>query len=328
MKMHYRATAVALAAVLVLAVCGRAAAGEKVILRLGHSQNEEGVWHRALLVLKEEAAKRTDGGIDIQLFANESLGPEMENVTAIQQGNAEMVCSGDSMVNWAPLAACVAMPYAITDLNLMIPIIEDPKIGGRITEDILKRAGLRSLGYILRGPRNLTAKKKVANYNEMKGLKLRVSNNNNHVRTFANFGAAVTSMAWSEVFSALQNGTIDAQENPYDSIISASIFEVNKYLMETEHVTTWIYVLIGDNVFQGLSPEYRKALLESAEVFQKYANKLFWETYEEQGKFLRTKMEFVKLDKTPFIESAKKTQKQILTPEVYEVYQLMANYKK
>lgn len=301
-------------------------AAKKIVLRVGHAQNEKGDWQKGLEVFAKEASERTKAEVEVQIFPNETLGRELDNITSIHQGTAEMVLSGDSMVNWAPYAAAVALPYAMKNgYSDVEKALARPDIGGVIEKDIIENVKLKPLGYFLRSARNLTANRKVEKYADLRGLKMRIANNPLHQKLWSAFGASANPMNWSEVFSALQNGTIEAQENPYAQIISANIYEVQKYLVLTEHIYTWIYVLVGVDVWNKLSPSQQAALQESADIATKFQHDYHKNEVREQEEFLKGKMEFISIDKTPFIETSKKVLKTELSPELYAIYEKMLN---
>ena len=297
--------------------------GGTLVLRVGHSQNDQGDWHKALEFFKKDLAERTNGAIDVQIFASETLGSEIDNITSIHQGTAEMVVSGDSMVNWAPFAAALGLPYALSGYDAMIKAVEDPEIGGAIAQNIVDNALLRPVGYFLRSARNLTSNKKVEKYADLRGLKMRIANNPVHQKLWNAFGASANPMNFSEVFSALQNGTIDAQENPYAQIIAANLFEVQKYLVKTEHVYSWIYVLIGEELWQSLPQDQRDAIVASGKAMSAFQRDYHLKEVSQQEEFLKGRMEFIDIDKAPFVEEAKKVMKDVLEPELFAIYEKM-----
>lgn len=293
---------------------------EAIVIRIGHAQNEEGDWQKGLEVFKEQVESLSNGTMTVEIYANEVLGAEVDNITAIQQGTCEGVLSGDTMSNWTPYAALVAMPYAVNSLDDLITAAESDEIGGVIEEQIIENVKLHPIGFFVRSARNLTTNKKVESMDDLKGMKVRVPNNNLHLAMWNAFGASATPLAWSETFSALQNGTVDAQENPYANIISANIPEVQKYLIKTEHVYSWIYVLLGEDFWQSLTVEQQEIIETAAAEMQEFQWDYLRDMVAEQEAQLQEQMEFVEVDKTPFIETAKEVLKEQLDPEIYELY--------
>lgn len=276
-----------------------------VTLKLGHLANEQNTWHKAALNFAEEVAALTDGAVEVQVFPNESLGREMDLINGMQLGTVDMTITGESLQNWAPMAALLAVPYAYTSLEQM-DAVASGEIGDQIEAQILERAQVRPLAYFARGPRNLTSNRAIASPAELDGLKMRVPNVPLFVDTWRALGAQPTPMAFSEVFTALQNGTIGAQENPLALIKSASFFEVQSHVNLTEHVRSWIYLAIGEPSFQKLSAEHQAAVVEAAARAQAHERELFLADETQLRADLEAAgMTFVEVDKAAFAAAAK-----------------------
>ena len=302
--------------------------GEPVKLRIGHTNAPDTDWQKALEVFKEDLEKRTDGNITVEIYPSETLGPELDNITGIQQGNCEGVLSGESLSNWTPYAALVSTPYAVNSLDDLITIAESEEVGKVIEQKIIESAQLHPIGFFIRKPRNLTANREIRSIDDVKGLKIRVPNNNLSVALWNAFGASATPMAWSEVFTALQNGTLDAQENPSDVILSQNLAEVQDYVIKTEHAYSWIYVLLGENVWQSMTDAQRDAVMESAKVMCDYQHNYIKEQAAADEAALAEKMTIIEIDKAPFIEIAKKVLEDQFEPDVYELYLKMVEMNK
>ena len=236
---------------------------EKITWKFGHLTNEDHLWHKTALKFAELVAEKTDGVIEVVVYPNEQLGTEMDNITAIQTGTADMTITGESLQNWAPKAAMLAIPYAITSSEQMDEVING-ELGAEIEAQITEKVGLIPLYYHKRAPRNLTSNIPVRTPADVEGLKMRVPNVPIFVDAWSAAGANPQVMAFSEVFTGLQQGVIDGQENPYDLIVSASFYEVQDYVNETEHVSSWIYVVVGEDQFNSLTPELQAAVEEAA----------------------------------------------------------------
>lgn len=283
----------------------RPASAQAVTLKLGHLANEQNVWHKAAVKLAEEAKALSNGRITIQVFPNDSLGREMDVINGMQLGTQDMLITGESLQNWAPNAALLAVPYAMTTLEQMDRIAGGP-IGQKIAEEIVTRARVRPLAYFARGPRNLTSNRAIMKPEDLNGLRLRVPNVPLFVAVWSALGARPTPMAFGEVFTSLQNGTIDGQENPLSLIRSANFNEVQKFVNRTEHVRSWIYVAISERRFQGLSADDRAALTEAAKRAQAVERQLFLEDEKSLEADLKAKgMTFVDSDQKAFAAKAK-----------------------
>ena len=274
-------------------------------LKLGHLANEDNIWHKASVKFGEELKALTNGKIEVEVYPNESLGKEMDLINGMQLGTADMTISGESLQNWAPKAALLAIPYAYKSLEHMDKIAGG-EIGDQIKAQIIEKAKVRPIAYFARGPRNLTTNRPIKSPADLKGPKMRVPNVPLFVDVWKALGAQPTPMAFSEVFTSLQNGTIGAQENPLALIKSANFFEVQKYVNKTEHVRSWIYLVFSELTWSKLSEADRKAVMEAAKRAQAYERELFMADEKKLVAELQAKgMTFVDVDGAAFASNAK-----------------------
>lgn len=277
----------------------------EVTLKLGHLANEENIWHKAAVKFGEELSTLTKGRIEVEVFPNESLGKEIDLINGMQLGTADMTISGESLQNWAPKAALLAVPYAYKSLEHMDEVAGG-KIGDDIKAEIIEKARVRPIAYFARGPRNLTSKRPIKSPDDLDNLKLRVPNVPLFVDVWKTLGAQPTPMAFSEVFTSLQNGTIDAQENPLALIKSANFNEVQGYVNKTEHVRSWIYLVISEITWGKLSNSDKEAVMQAAATAQAYERELFLADETKLVDELKGKgMEFVEVDGAAFAAKAK-----------------------
>lgn len=290
-------------------------------LKFGHLANEENIWNKAAERFKKVVEEESDGRIDVQIFPNEQLGTEMEVINSIQLGTADMTITGESLQNWAPKAAMMAVPYAFRDSEHMRKAVEGD-IGKQIEQQIEEKAGLVPIAWFERGPRELTSNQPIKKPSDLDGLRLRVPNVPLFVDTWQALGAKPTPMAFSEVFTSLQQGTIDGQENPLSLIESASFNEVQDYVNMTDHVRSWIYVVIGKNKLESMPEDLQEVVLDTAQQMQSYETKLF----DEDQKRLRNAleeagMEFVEVDQKAFADEAEPAVKASLNDEQQKLYE-------
>ncbi|SJN13959.1 TRAP-type C4-dicarboxylate transport system, periplasmic component [Halomonas citrativorans] len=289
-------------------------------LRFGHLANEQNIWHQAAEKFKEEVEANSDGRIEVRLYPSEQLGNEMDVINSIQLGTADMTITGESLQNWAPKAAMMAVPYAFRDSEHLHAAVNG-EIGTEIEEQITERTNLVPLTWFERGPRELTADRPIRTPEELDDLRLRVPNVPLFVDTWQAMGARPTPMAFSEVFTALQQNTLEGQENPLSLIESASFNEVQDYVNMTGHVRSWIYVVIGRNQLENMPEDLQQVVRDAAETMQAYESELFVEdqmrleqTLQERG------MEFVEVDVDAFAEAARPAVLEALTPEQREIF--------
>ena len=227
--------------------------GAEHVFRVGLLVNEDHTWYKAFVYFGEILAERSEGQIAVEVYPAEQLGKESEIVRMIQAGVVEMTATGSTLNNWMEIAAFCEMPYLLKDSVEMRKLVLGP-LGKEIEKQMREVTGLIPLGYFQRGPRHLTSNRPIRHPDDLKGLLLRVPNVPSFVTAWEAMGAKPTPMAFSEVFTSLQQGTIEAQENPFALIQSAGFAEVQAYVNLTEHVVSWIYPVVGEKAFQRLSP--------------------------------------------------------------------------
>lgn len=305
----------------------QAPAAEKIVWKLGHLGNEEHIWNKTALKFAEVVNEKTNGQIEVKVYPNEQLGKEVDTIGMVQAGTADMVISGESMQNWAPKAALMAIPYAFQDTDHMRTVI-DNELGQEIAAQIEEKIGLVPLYYHVRAPRNLTSKKAISTPADLKGFKMRVPNVPIFVEAWKAAGASPQVMAFGEVFTALQQGVIDGQENPVDLIYSGGLYEVQKFVNQTEHVNGWVYVLVGKKQFEALSAELQQAVQEAAAEAQTYGDELFSTQISEFVTMLEEKgMTFNTVDKEAFRSLMAPAITEKLTDEQKDLFQRILNAK-
>ncbi len=281
------------------------ALAQEMTLKLGHLANEENPWHLAAVKFGEELSGLTDGRIAVEVFPNESLGKEIDLINGMQLGTVDMTITGESLQNWAPKAALLAVPYAFKTIEDM-DAFASGAVGEEIKAQIVEKAQIRPIAYFARGARDLTSNRPITTPADLQGLKMRVPNVPLFVDVWKALGANPGPMAFSEVFTSLQNGTIESQENPLALIRSASFYEVQSHVNLTDHVRSWIYLTIAESTWNKLSAEDQAAVTEAASRAQAYERDLFNKSLADDRAFLESKgMTFVEVDAAAFQAAAK-----------------------
>ena len=310
-----------LATILALGAAPPVLAQSATVLKLGHLANEDNPWHKASLKFAEEVEKRTDGQYKVQVFPNEQLGKETDLIKGIQLGTVDFTITGESLQNWAPSAALLAVPYAVRSLEQLDRVVSGP-IGAQVAEAIEQKTQLRPLCYFARGPRDLTSNRPIRAPDQLDGLKLRVPNVPLFVKFWETLGAKPTPMAFSEVFTSLQSHTIDAQENPLALIKSASFYEVQKYVNRTQHVRSWIYLVGGARRLGRMTQAQQAAVMEAAKTAQAYERGLFLMDEAQLESDLKSRgMEFIDVDQAAFASKGKEAVAASLNPAVRPLYE-------
>lgn len=204
--------------------------------------------------------EKTNGKVKISFFGASQLGGEREMVDGIQLGNVGMVVTSTTGY---PVYDVLWIPYTFRDLDHEWKVMRGP-IGEEWNQRFIKDRGIRIMGYAYRSPRNLTTSKvQVTKAADLKGMKIRVPESPGIVAGFKAMGANPTPMAWPEVFTALQQGTVDGQENPMETIASNKLWEVQKYLALTEHIRIPWLNLIDERIWQKMTPATQKIMTDT-----------------------------------------------------------------
>lgn len=303
--------------IVLLTSCKESGDEPDYIFRFGHQGNEQDVWHRSAMYMSHLLDSLTKGRIELRVYPSEQLGDELDMIRSIRAEIADMTITGESMQNWTGITALLAVPYLIRDSDHLRQIVEGD-IGRQISGEMINTIGIRPLCYFERGPRHLTSNRPVHSPDDLEGMILRVPNVPLFVRVWQSLGAKPTPMTFSEVFTALQQGTVDAQENPFALIYSAGFFEVQKYINLTQHVTSWTYVVVGEKQFQALPRDLQDIVLEAGKLTQQYHEIEFL----KQEKLLRQQLEskgviFIEPDIEAFRQKAKAAVMDAL-PEKYQ----------
>ncbi len=262
MTLRLNLRSVAMGVALVLAASGSVYAQTVMKISISVAQNShQGV---AIDTFAKEVAKRTNGKYKIETFYAGALGGERESIEAVQLGTQELAFSSSGPVpNFVPEARMFDIPFLFRDKAHARAVLD-----GSIGQEMLAKfdsKGFKALAWAENGFRHMTNSKRAVNVPEdLKGLKLRTMENPVHVAAYKGFGIITTPMAFPEVFTALQQGTVDGQENPLGVIMSAKFDQVQKHLSLTGHVYSPCIFLMNKASFDKLSADDKKAFLEAA----------------------------------------------------------------
>lgn len=242
-------------------------------------QSHYGAGGAAFAKTLEEA---TDGRLKVQEFPNSALGGEREVIEGLQLGTIDAaILSTGATMNFVPAAAVFDVPFLLRDLDHARNVL-DGDIGQNMLGEFNKR-GLVALAWGEQGFRHLTNNvRPVATPEDAKGLKIRTTENQLHIAAFREIGILPTPMAWPEVSTALQQGTIDGQENPLSVITSAKLSQVQKYLSLTGHVYAPAVIIVSPSVYERLSEE-DKAAFQQAATHAGQAMRTFVSDVEQSG---------------------------------------------
>ena len=223
----------------------------------------------AIDTFAKEVAARTGGRYKVETFYNGSLGGERESIEAVQLGTQELAFSSTGPVpNFVPDAKILDVPFLFRDKAHARAVLDGP-----IGQELLTKfdaKGFKALAWAENGFRHMTnSKRDVKAPADLKGLKMRTMENPVHIAAYKGFGIITTPMAFPEVFTALQQGTVDGQENPLPVIMSAKFSQVQKHLSLTGHVYSPCIFVMNKGSFDKLSAADKTAFLDAAKVAAK-----------------------------------------------------------
>ncbi len=220
----------------------------------------------AMAKFAEELAKQTDGALTADIFPAMQLGGAQENVDQVRSGAVFATWLGLAYLSRTiPELEAVTLPFVFTDRVKAFKIV-DGEIGDMLDKKLSEK-GFKTLGYMELGSRHISNKiRPIRTMEDLKGLKIRLQPNETHLATFRALGANPVAMGIKEVYSALQQGVLDGQENPYAAIKSSKFNEVTTYLSDSNHFFDFILLTANKKAFEKLSPENQKAVMSSAKI--------------------------------------------------------------
>ena len=291
-------------AVIVIAVALTIPAFAKTVLKLGHIAEvshpyAQGADHFAKLV-----AEKSRGDMEVQVFPASQLGSQKDVTEGLIYGTIDMVLTGTAdLGQFQPKMSIFDLPFLFKDRAHAYKSLDT--VGMELGKD-LEPKGMKLLGFMENGIRHLTNNvRPVKAPADMAGLKIRVMSNKIYIETIKSLGASPTPMAFGELYSAMQQGTVDGQENPSAHIYTKRFFEVQKYASMTAHAYAPEPVLISMITWSKLSDAQKAIIQEAAteavawqrELSTKEDNE-YWDKIKATGK-----IEVVEVDRAPFMEA-------------------------
>lgn len=249
-----------------------------VTLKLAHVVSATAPYHIGAMELAKLVDQKTKGQVKVEIFPGGQLGKgERECIEGLQIGTIDLVVTSTGPVGgFVPQMLVVDLPFLFRDNSHVDKVLDGPTGEGLLKD--LSKAGIKGIAFWENGFRNLTNNKRSVNKPEdVKGLKLRTMENEVHMDAFRTLGADPTPMTWGEVYTSLQQGVIDGQENPINIIRTHKIYEVNKHLALTGHVYSPALLLMNENKFKNLSPDLQKGLIEAGKEAAKFERKFIRE---------------------------------------------------
>lgn len=305
--------------VLSLAACGAkeeapasgGSAAEPIVLKLNHPSADGGPYD---LMSKEFARlieEKTEGRYKIEIYNSNALGTQEEALEACALGTMDMcVTSDDKLATYAPEWGYLGLPFIFEDVDDVAENMNGEM--GAYLSGLLEDKGLMIMSFFENGFRNVTAHKPVNVPEDLKGVKIRSVTTEGVVAFFEAAGAVVTSVSFSELYSALQLGTVDAQENPYANIRDKKFYEVQEYMTVDMHSHTAEPLVMSMATWNKLSPEDQAIFKECGLAASEWAYQYAKDTDADNRAYLEENMTVIDPDMGPWLALAEKTNAEFL----------------
>lgn len=273
-------------------------------LKVGHVLAPTHPYQLGLEKFSQLVDEKTNGGVKVEVFHSSQLGNEREMIEGLQLGTLDM-----TLVSTAPLSG-FSSQFLVFDLPYIFktPEVAHATVDGPVGQEILKSLedkGIVGLAYWENGFRHVSnSRQELVNPEDVKGLKIRTMENKIHMQSFKVAGADPTPMAFGELFTALQQRTVDAQENPIPVFYTSNFFEVQQYVSLTGHFYAASPFLVSKAVWNKLPAEHQQAIQAACEEARDYERKLIQEMTDEQAKEIIAKgVKITEVDKDKWAQA-------------------------
>lgn len=274
-------------------------------IKLGHVGEPGSLFQKSADEFAKRANAKLGNKAKVIVYGSSQLGGDKEMVQKLKLGTLDMAVPSTVMSSEVDMLGIFEMPYIVKDRAHMARIEKEifwPKI-----EPEVEKKGIKVLAVWENGVRHITnSKRPIKVPADLQGIKLRVPEGKWRVKMFQAYGANPSPMKFSELFTALQTGVMDGQENPFTQIYSAKLQEVQKYLSLSAHVYTPAYLTVGTKRWESLPADVRKTLEETAKETQAYVYQTAARDDDELlGKLKQAGMEVNEVDKEAFVAASK-----------------------
>lgn len=237
--------------------------GDQIVLRLGHGHTAEHSYQQGMEQAKMALEEETDGRITIQFFPSAQLGNERQMQEQLSAGTLDMTITG--LVNlYDPAFALFDFPF-LYDNRDQVKAVMYSDLMDEMNQTLIEN-GLRIVGLMEVGFRNVTSNIPIDSPDALEGFAIRTPESPAQIETFRALGATPTPMSFSELYTALQQGVVDGQENPLENIYNGRLYEVQDYVNVTRHIYNFAYVLMSEQRWQSLSAEDQALIADAIEM--------------------------------------------------------------
>ena len=308
MSKRFAIKALAAAAVLALSLGTAGLAQAQTKIKWAHVYETSEAYHTQSVWAADEIKKRSNGKFDIQVFPASSLGKETDINQGLQLGTVDMIISGPSFAARSyPRFGIAYYPFIFRDGEHLLAYAKSP-VFKEMVDEFRAKTGIQVTAYTYYGARHTTSQKAFTNCEGMKGLKIRVPDVPAYTATPKACGANPTPIAFAEVYLALQNGTVDAQENPLTTIEAKKFYEVQKAIMLTGHIVDGLTTQIAPHIWNKLTDAEKTMFTD---VTREAATRATAEIKKREGElvdeFKKKGLQIVAVDRKSFQDAVLKS---------------------
>ena len=255
---------------LVLTISMACFAASPILIKLSHGDTADGSYgtcDNGALTFQRLVESRSAGRIKVEIYPNCQLGSEREMEESVMMGTTQMTwCSTPDYAGWVPEIGVLGIPYLFSSPSIAFKVL-DGDFGKEFNEFFVKKSGIRFLSWGHIGFRHFTNNvRPIKSPEDMKGLKMRVQQNPVSIQMVKSLGGNPTPIAWGELYTSLQQGVVDGQENPTSMIQVAKLYEVQKYLTLDGHVFGINPLAINEKFYQSLPDDLKFIVADSARI--------------------------------------------------------------
>jgi len=281
-------------------------AADVITLKWGHIYPSVSEVHEAVILAGELMEARSKGKIKLEIFPGAQLGKLLDEIENTKMGTQDIAFTWGGISRYCPAFKLFNFPFLYRSHAHLYNVINS-SLGKEVIQDyLLEKHGLRVVGMLYGGARNLTTTEKypVKSPADMKGVRLRVPDDPTWIKAWGMIGAKVTTFPWDELYLALKQGVVDAEENPLPSIRAMKFYEVQKNIILTEHVYTYEVVMMNEKKFQSMGKDLQKILIDSINDARLWSVAKIEEATRANAKFFKEKgLNIVSIDKDEWLKA-------------------------
>lgn len=286
--------AVLLAAALAFsaAACGSGDSGEggdsvkAKTIKFAHWYAEDHPQHLAILKFKEVLEEKSGGALKVEIYPNSQLGSEDTYIDSVKQGTVQMGATGTMIAKYLPAIYAIETPFLFKGWDDAQEVLTGDIAEENLLKDFTAASGMKVAAITVNGFRQFSSNKDLSSIDAFKGQRIRVPNVPNYIEMVEALGASPIAMSLTELFTALEQKVVDGQDNPYPTVKTSSMYEVQKNILESYHMFSPACWIVNESFYEGLSDDERTAFDEAIAEAEAYNWEISKDANEEAKQFL------------------------------------------